>query len=96
MTHRFFAYRIDIKADNMKTVTVCMGSSCFSRGNSSNAEAVQRFVFENGLEEQVFVNGCLCEGECKNGPNLRIDGKLFTDVSPEAVPDLLRHELGLE
>ncbi|MBO5137579.1 MAG: (2Fe-2S) ferredoxin domain-containing protein [Spirochaetaceae bacterium] len=80
----------------MKTVTICMGSSCFSRGNAANAEVVQRFIVENGLEDKVFVKGCLCEGECKNGPNVRIDGKLYTDVSPETLGDLLTKALEAE
>lgn len=79
----------------MTTITICMGSSCFSRGNSLNAEVIQRFIAENGLESQVAVKGCLCESKCKNGPNIRINDKLFTDVTPETLTDLLIHELGL-
>ncbi|MBO5481989.1 MAG: (2Fe-2S) ferredoxin domain-containing protein [Spirochaetaceae bacterium] len=79
----------------MDLITVCMGSSCFSRGNSSNAEMIQLFIKEHGLEDRVKVSGCLCEGECKNGPNIKINGKLFTDVSPESLEILLKHELGL-
>lgn len=80
----------------MHHITVCMGSSCFSRGNSSNAEMVQYFIKEHGLEDSVKVSGCLCEGECKNGPNIKIDGKLFTNVAPESLEILLKHELGVE
>lgn len=79
----------------MKTITVCMGSSCFSRGNSTNAEIIQRFLAEKNLTDQVAVKGCLCESDCKNGPNIRIDGKLFTDVTPEGLESLLIHELGI-
>ena len=79
----------------MDIITVCMGSSCFSRGNSSNAELIQLFIKENNLEGRVRVTGCLCEGECKSGPNIKRNGKLFTDVSPEGLEILLRHELGL-
>ena len=79
----------------MDIITVCMGSSCFSRGNSANAEMIQIFIKENGLEDRVKVTGCLCEGECKSGPNIKINGKLFTDVYPEGLEILLRHELGL-
>lgn len=80
----------------MTTITVCMGSSCFSRGNSLNAEFLQKFLAEKGLEDKVSIRGNLCDGECKNGPNIRINGKAFHHVSPEALEDLLRHELGSE
>lgn len=78
----------------MKTITVCMGSSCFSRGNASNAEIIQKFIQQHNLSTTVEVKGCLCEGECKTGPNIRIDDKLFSYVSPEGLNDLLLHELG--
>lgn len=78
----------------MTTITICMGSSCFSRGNSANAEVIQRFIADNALEDRVAVRGCLCEGECKNGPNIRINDRLYTDVSPETLPELLAHEIG--
>lgn len=77
-------------------ITVCMGSSCFSRGNSITASLVTQFVQDKGLSENVNVCGCLCDGECKNGPNIKINGKLFSNISPEGLYDLLEHELGLK
>ena len=77
----------------MKEIVVCMGSSCFSRGNSRNAEIIKKFLAENNLETSVSLRGCLCEGECKKGPNIRIDGKLFSEINPEGLPLLLMHEL---
>ena len=75
----------------MKTITVCMGSSCFSRGNSKNTQIIQKFIEEYNLSDSV--RGCLCEGECKHGPNIRIDDKLFSNVYSEGLIDLLQHEL---
>ena len=80
----------------MTQITVCMGSSCFSRGNSSNAEIVQQFLQKHNIQDKVQVRGCLCEGDCKNGPNIRINGILFSQVAPEGLEDLLKHELGVE
>ena len=77
----------------MKTITVCMGSSCFSRGNSANTKIIQNFIEEYNLSDSVQVRCCLCEGECKHGPNIRIDDKLFSNVYSEGLIDLLQHEL---
>ena len=77
----------------MKTITVCMGSSCFSRGNSANTKIIQNFIEEYNLSDSVQVRGCLCKGECKHGPNIRIDDKLFSNVYSEGLIDLLQHEL---
>lgn len=78
------------------SITVCMGSSCFSRGNANNAEIIQKFIDDHNLFGTVSVKGCLCEGECKSGPHIRINEKLYSDVSPEGLEDLLGHELELD
>lgn len=80
----------------MTTITVCMGSSCFSRGNSVNAGIISSFIEKHNLDASVTTKGCLCEGECKKGPNIRINDTLFSCVSPEGLEDLLAHELGVE
>ncbi len=79
----------------MTTITVCMGSSCFSRGNALIAEVIQRYIDEHNLSESVCVRGCLCDGNCKDGPNIRINGKLFSQVTPENLDQLLAQELEL-
>ncbi len=70
-----------------------MGSSCFSRGNSANVEVIQKYIESRQLEGQVELKGCLCEGECKKGPNIKINDVLFSNVTPEGINDLLDHEL---
>jgi NADH:ubiquinone oxidoreductase subunit E len=74
-------------------ITVCMGSSCFSHGNNHNVEIVERFLREHDLSARVEVIGCLCDGHCKDGPNIRINGELIRGVEPGMMPDLLSHKL---
>ncbi|HPX46569.1 MAG: (2Fe-2S) ferredoxin domain-containing protein [Treponema sp.] len=74
-------------------ITLCMGSSCFSRGNNVNAELIDRFLRENNLDAAVETHGCLCEGKCKAGPNIRINGELVQGVEPGMITDLLKHKL---
>jgi NADH:ubiquinone oxidoreductase subunit E len=80
----------------MNTITVCMGSSCFSRGNSQNAELVRQFIKEHHLEGNVKVQGCLCRGLCKNGPNIDINGRIYNKVSAETLEQVLAEGLGLK
>ncbi len=75
------------------TITVCMGSSCFSRGNALNAERVQAIIDKLELQNTAVVRGCLCEGECKKGPNVRVNDTLYSNVSPDSLEDILLHEL---
>jgi NADH:ubiquinone oxidoreductase subunit E len=80
----------------MDTITVCMGSSCFGRGNSVNAEAITRFAGKHHLQDRVEVTGCLCCKACIRGPNIRINEKLFSGVSEETLEAIIAKELGLE
>lgn len=74
-------------------IIVCMGSSCFSRGNSENLAAIRDYLKTRGIENRVRLAGSRCEGECMNGPNIRVNGKLITGVEPARVPDILDKEL---
>jgi len=80
----------------METITVCMGSSCFGKGNSSNAEYITRFIEEHNLQNRVEVSGCLCGNACAMGPNIKINGKLISGISEQTVADIIVKELGLQ
>ena len=79
-------------AENI-TVEICMGSSCFARGNSENLQAIEAYLTENGLEDRVELIGHLCLGRCKEGPNLRIAGKDYSGIGSDCVVDVLKAEL---
>lgn len=75
------------------TIEICMGSSCFSRGNPDNLRAVREYLTTNGLAATVRVAGHLCENQCSDGPNLRVNGRVFRGVTPAAIKTLLDVEL---
>jgi NADH:ubiquinone oxidoreductase subunit E len=72
-----------------------MGSSCYSKGNSQNAEIIQQFLEKNNLTETVLLKGSLCSDQCKVGPNIKINEKLFSHVTPDRIESLLTKELGV-
>jgi len=74
-------------------ITICMGSSCFSRGNNLNVMIIERFLQEHNLTATVQMQGCLCDGHCKDGPNLRFNQELIHGVLPGMIEDLLTHKL---
>jgi len=75
------------------TVVVCMGSSCFSRGNSLMLKALQDYIRENALENRVELKGSLCEDCCKCGPNITINGLRYSQPSEAACLQLLSGHL---
>jgi len=81
---------------DMDKITVCMGSSCFGKGNQATAEAVMQFIQEHKLEEEIEVSGCLCSGHCASGPNILINDKLISDVSQQSIGAVIAQELGFE
>ncbi len=72
-------------------ITICMGSSCFARGNEKNVEACERFLEERGLKDEVDVElgASLCTENCANGPIVIVDGKTYTHVDPLVMKDIL-------
>jgi NADH:ubiquinone oxidoreductase subunit E len=79
----------------MYTITVCMGSSCFSKGNAAAAEIAGGFVEKRGLADTITVKGSLCCGACGKGPNLLVNDKLVSQVSPQTLEEVLCRELGI-
>lgn len=87
------------------TIRICMGSSCFARGNGLNAEILQRLIAEGALDADLGDNqgeygppelcGTLCEGLCKEGPIVLIDDVVHRHVTPTTLQDILKiHSAG--
>ena len=75
-----------------KVITICMGSSCFSRGNGQNHALIVKFLDQNRLNAKVLVKGCRCGGQCMNGPNIWIGETLFSNIDQGSLIDILKHE----
>ncbi|AQQ09483.1 NADP-reducing hydrogenase subunit HndA [Sedimentisphaera cyanobacteriorum] len=74
-------------------IRLCMGSSCFTRGNNKAIELIKEYISENNLEQSIELSGSLCEGKCSSGPHITIDDKEYDDIKPESVLDLIRIHL---
>ena len=70
-------------------ITICLGSSCFSRGNRHTLELIKSYLKEHGLEDKVFFRGDLCDGLCEHGPILKIDGEVYKHVTSENIFEIL-------
>lgn len=72
-----------------KTIVLCMGSSCFSRGNNANLEKLRGFIKDNGLETKIRLKGCRCGSACCDGPNFWIDGVKTGGMTGKKFEDFL-------
>jgi len=70
-------------------IKICMGSSCFRRGNRKNLEFIETYLEQHGCTADVELVGSRCEEECRKGPNLQINGQMFHEVNQEKLTELL-------
>lgn len=71
------------------SIIICMGSSCFARGNREHLEQIENYLQENELDSDVRLAGCRCRNECGRGPNIEINGTLHHEVDAGTLQDLL-------
>lgn len=70
-------------------IVVCLGSSCFARGNSQNLAAIEVYLANHGIQSDVHVRGCLCQDQCKRGPNLTLRGECHHEVDASRLREIL-------
>ncbi len=73
---------------------ICLGSSCFSRGNKDVVTFIKDYLRINHLEDRVIFRGARCMGLCSNGPNLMINGESFEGVTLSKIEGILEKEFG--
>ena len=72
-------------------ITICMGSSCFARGNEKNLAACEEFLAARGLRDEVDVElgASLCTSNCAQGPIVMVDGRTYTNVDRGVMLDIM-------
>lgn len=73
---------------------ICLGSSCFARGNKKILETIQQYLKDNQLDTRVRFRGNHCFGKCSQGPVLKIGENIYEHVSQENVIHILDREFG--
>ena len=76
--------------DGAVEIVVCLGSSCFARGNSENLAILNQHIKAHGLDATIRLTGKLCQDQCKQGPNLTIDGELYHGVTAAKLREILQ------
>jgi NADH:ubiquinone oxidoreductase subunit E len=76
--------------DGVVEIVVCLGSSCFARGNSENLAIINQHVKTHGLNVSIRLTGKLCQDQCKQGPNLTICGEFYHGVTAARLRELLQ------
>lgn len=77
-------------------ITICLGSSCYTRGNNQVIKTIQHFISENKIENLVNFKGELCSCNCKSGPNLKIGETTYKDINAASAIAILKDTLQLK
>ncbi|MBG0859975.1 MAG: NAD(P)H-dependent oxidoreductase subunit E [Bacteroidales bacterium] len=72
---------------------ICLGSSCFSRGNKEVVMYIRDYLKKNHLEDRFVFRGARCMGNCSKGPNLKIDESIFEGLSLSQIDAILEEVL---
>ena len=76
-----------------RVIAICMGSSCYARKNTVLVDLIREFLDEHQLTESVSLIGSLCMEQCKKGPNIKIDGTIYTEIDSVKLIKILTEEL---
>ncbi|MBE0637482.1 MAG: (2Fe-2S) ferredoxin domain-containing protein [Bacteroidales bacterium] len=74
-------------------VVICLGSSCFARGNKQMVQVVKKFMEDNNLMHKLKFRGKHCFGNCENGPSMMIGEKRHEHLNQQSVLEILEREL---
>lgn len=77
-------------------ITICLGSSCFSRGNKETLRVIDEFLKENKLKQYVNFRGNHCFGLCEEGPVLKINEQILKHVDAERAVKALKAHFKME
>jgi NADH:ubiquinone oxidoreductase subunit E len=75
-----------------KEIKICLGSSCFSRGNRKTLQLIQQYLKDHNLERDVILKGNHCFSDCASGPVLKIGSRVYEEVSQDSVLEILDKE----
>jgi NADH:ubiquinone oxidoreductase subunit E len=75
-------------------IQICLGSSCFSRGNKRLVKVIDQYLTVNNLRHLVNFHGAHCFSSCDKGPLVNIDGKEYQELNEEKVLAILNDLFG--
>ncbi|MDD2205053.1 MAG: NAD(P)H-dependent oxidoreductase subunit E [Bacteroidales bacterium] len=70
-------------------IIICLGSSCFMRGNKQTTEVIKNYVKQNKLSAKIEFKGQLCSSLCSKGPIVIIDKHTYENVTKDNIVELL-------
>ena len=89
------SFRFPVENSTMQKlkINICMGSSCFARGNEDNLRLIEDYIREHDLVDRIDLSGRCCARQCAIGPNISIDGVIYNQIEKEQLLKLLNEKI---
>lgn len=75
--------------ENRTEVIICLGSSCFARGNRKTVKLINDYLKNHNLMGLVHFHGGHCFGRCETGPVFKLGQEFNEKLASETVNTLL-------
>lgn len=72
-----------------KEIVICLGSSCFARGNKQLVKLINDYLRDRNLLNDVRFHGERCFGHCSKGPVIKLEEVFHEKIDEEKVIQLL-------
>lgn len=76
-------------------VVICLGSSCFARGNKNTLRVIAQFIKDHDIQDRIHFHGGHCFGNCADGPILKVGDTLYTEVDDLKALEILRNTFNI-
>lgn len=77
----------------MRTLKVCIGSSCHLKGSYDVIEGFQRLIKERNLENEIELKAAFCLGHCTEAVSVELwDGSIIS-VSKENIEEVFNDSI---
>ena len=77
------------------TIGVCMGTACYVKGAENILDKIKEEleieVGETSYDDKFTMTVTRCLGTCSMAPVIMIDDKVYGEVTPEKIPEILEN-----
>lgn len=74
-------------------IELCLGSSCYSKGSDKIVEKLEQKIADGEFNAEIKLKGCLCADKCTDGPIVKINDTLYTNVSTSNIVKLVQDNI---
>ncbi|WP_245690223.1 NAD(P)H-dependent oxidoreductase subunit E [Sporolituus thermophilus] len=73
-------------------IEICVGTSCYLLGAQDLIRSIEELPYEQ--RSRIELRGVTCLKTCGKGPNVRIDGVVAAEMTPERLLSIIQDKLG--